>query len=96
MEVSRKLLWNVYAGVIGAVTAIVVNKALKGAWRFTTGGEPPEPNDPHTPTRQALAWTVASTAGVAVATVMVNRLAASSWERAVGEPVPVRKRPSPR
>lgn len=92
MVTSRKIMWNLYAGAIGAAAAIVVNKALKGAWRAATGDEPPAVDDPDASTRQLLAWAVASAAGMAVATVLVNRLAATSWERAIGEPAPRRAR----
>lgn len=88
MQMSRKVLWNVYATAVGALTAVVATKALEGVWRLTTGGEPPEPTDPNTPLRQAFAWAVASALGIGVATVMVNRVAAIQWEKAMGEPAP--------
>lgn len=92
MSVARKLLWNVYAGAVGAATVLVVNKAFKGVWEAVTGHEPPAVDDPGTSTREAVSWAVASAAGMAVATVLVNRLAAKSWERALGEPAPSRER----
>ncbi|MGB7964219.1 MAG: DUF4235 domain-containing protein [Propionicimonas sp.] len=88
MQMSRKVLWNVYATAVGALTVVIATKALEGAWRLTTGGQPPEPTDPNTPLRQAVAWTVASALGIGVTTVLVNRFAAIQWERAMGEPVP--------
>ncbi len=92
MGLPRKLMWNLYAGAIGALAAVVVNKALGAAWRATTGDEPPAVDDPDASTRRLLAWTVASATGMAVATVAVNRFAAASWERALGEPAPRRPR----
>ena len=92
MGLPRKLIWNLYAGAIGAAAAVVVNKALGAAWRAATGDEPPAVDDPDASTRRLLAWTLASAAGMAVATVAVNRFAASSWERALGEPAPRRGR----
>jgi hypothetical protein len=88
MQMSRKVLWNAYATAVAALTAVVATKALEGAWRLTTGGEPPEPTDPNTPLRQAVAWAVASALGIGVATMLVNRVAAIQWERAMGEPAP--------
>jgi hypothetical protein len=35
-------------------------------------------------------WAAASAAGVAIATIAVNRFAATSWERALGTPAPGR------
>lgn len=90
MDTSRKLLWNLYAGAIGAAAAMVVNKALNAAWRATTGNEPPALDDPDAKAGQAVMWAVASAAGVAIATIAVNRFAASSWERALGIPAPRR------
>ena len=89
MSLSRKLLWNLYVGATGAATALAVNKALKGVWRLTTGEEPPAPDDPAIPARKAVTWAVASAAGMAVATVVVTRFAARSWERALGVPAPI-------
>ncbi len=92
MDTSRKLLWNLYAGAIGAVAALLVNKALTGLWRATTGDEPPAADDPDAKAGQAVVWAAASAAGVAIASIAVNRFAASSWERALGTPAPTRAR----
>ena len=92
MNLSRKLLWKIYAGAVGAATALIVSKALAGAWRAATGDEPPAVADPNTPTREAVVWAVASTAGMAVAAVLMNRLAAHTWEQALGEPAPAHRR----
>ncbi len=92
MLTPRKLMWNLYAGAVGAAAAVAVNKALEGVWRAATGDEPPAIDDPQASTRRLLAWTVASAAGMAVATVVVNRFAARSWERVLGEPAPRRAR----
>ncbi|MGC3956181.1 MAG: DUF4235 domain-containing protein [Propionicimonas sp.] len=91
MDTSRKLLWNLYAGAIGAVAALAVNKALTAAWRATTGDEPPALDDPDASATQAVVWAAASATGVAIASILVNRFAASSWERALGAPAPIRR-----
>lgn len=88
MDSSRKLLWNLYAGAVGAIAAVAVKKALTAAWRATTGNEPPALDDPDASAAQAVLWTVASAAGVAIATIAVNRFTARSWERAIGAPAP--------
>ena len=46
MNVSQKLLWNIYAGAVGALSAVVAQKAVRGAWKVATGDEPPDPNAP--------------------------------------------------
>lgn len=89
---GRKLLWNLYAGAIGAAVAVVVNKLLTRAWRATTGSEPPTLDDPDASAPQAVIWATASAAGIAIATIAVNRFAASSWERVLGSPAPGRDR----
>lgn len=88
---GQKLLWNLYAGVIGAAVAMVVNKLLNRAWQASTGAEPPALDDPDASATQAVIWATASAAGVAIATIAVNRFAASSWERVVGSPAPIRR-----
>ena len=52
MNVSQKLLWNIYAGAVGALSAVVAQKAVRGAWKVATGDEPPDPNDPATPAQR--------------------------------------------
>lgn len=92
MDISRKILWSLYAGAIGAAAAVVANKALSRAWLLTTGDEPPALDDPDRPTREAVAWAVASATGMAVATVLASRFAARSWEHALGAPAPSRRK----
>ena len=60
MDISRKLVWNLYAGGIAALTAVVTKKGLDAGWKSVTGHEPPEVNDPATPPAEALAWARAS------------------------------------
>lgn len=91
MAVSRTLMWKLYAGLVGAATALAVTKALDGAWKLVTGSTPPDPADPLTPTRQAVTWAAATAVGAAVASVLSSRVAAASWERALGEPAPRRR-----
>jgi hypothetical protein len=88
MGPSQKLVWNLYAGVVGALTTIVAQKAVRGAWKFATGQEPPEPNDPETPLTEALIWALASGIGIGVTQLLVNRLAAQRWQAAMGTPAP--------
>jgi hypothetical protein len=60
--------------VVGAATAFVVRKALNIAWTKVTGHEPPgKADDPDVNLGEALAWTVAVGAGVAVARVLAMR-----------------------
>ena len=90
VDISRRLLWNVYAGGIAALTAIGTKKALDGVWKVVTGDEPPDVNDPATPPREALAWAAAMALGLSLSGVFVNRLASHRWEKFTGEPSPAR------
>lgn|GEM_PF-278684 len=90
MTVSQRLLWNIYAGAVGALTAVVAQKAVRGAWKVATGDEPPDPNDPATPLSEAVIWALAGGIGIGIAQLLTNRFAAAHWERAMGSPAPTR------
>ena len=63
MDISQKVVWNLYSTVVAVGAAAVTKKAVESAWEFVTGEEPPEPNDPDVPTGQAIAWVVAVAVG---------------------------------
>lgn len=88
MDTSKKLLWNLYAGGIGAITTIVAAKAVNAVWQAATGDAPPEPGDPDVPLRRALTWAIASGIGIGLAQLVVNRVAADQWTKAMGTPAP--------
>ncbi|MFT3861284.1 DUF4235 domain-containing protein [Micropruina sp.] len=90
MNMSQKLLWNIYAGAVGALTIVVTQKAVRGAWKVATGDEPPDPNDPATPLSEALIWALAGGIGIGISQLLVNRFAATRWEKAMGTPAPAR------
>ncbi len=92
MKISQRLVWNLYAGAIGAVSAMVAQKAVHGAWKLATGDEPPDPSDPSTPIGEALIWALAGGIGIGVAQLLTNRFAANRWEKAMGTPAPTRSR----
>ncbi len=91
MDMSQKIVWNGYSTLVGAVAAIGTKKALDGAWKFVTGEEPPEPNDPATPTTHAAIWVLAMALGVGLSQVLINRFVASRWEAFTGSTSPVRR-----
>lgn len=90
MDISQKLVWQAYSMAVGAVSALATTKAVDGAWKFVTGEEPPEPNDPATPTSKAAAWVMAVAVGVGLSQVLANRFAASRWESFTGNTSPIR------
>lgn len=88
MSTSQKLVWNLYAGVVGAVTTMVAVKAVNSLWELATGDTPPEPNDPQVPLRQALTWALASGVGIGLSQLMVNRFTAGQWAKVMGTAAP--------
>ena len=61
---------------------------VNGVWQAVTGDAPPDPNDPGVPLRRALTWAVASGIGIGLAQLLVNRIAADQWTKAMGTPAP--------
>jgi hypothetical protein len=88
VNTSQKLLWNIYAGLVGAATTVLAAKAVNAVWELATGDAPPEPNDPDVPLRRALTWAVASGVGIGLSQLLVNRFAAGQWTRVMGTPAP--------
>lgn len=88
MAMTEKLMWKVYAGLLGAVTTIVAQKVVTQVWVASTGDNPPDPNDPETPLRQALIWAAASGLGVGMAQLATNRFAANRWRKNFDHPSP--------
>ncbi len=88
MNTSQRLIWNIYAGIVGAITTVAAAKLVSKVWELTTGDEPPLPNDPEVPLRRAITWAVASGLGVGLAQLLMNRFAASQWTRIMGTRVP--------
>ncbi|AZZ39545.1 DUF4235 domain-containing protein [Acidipropionibacterium jensenii] len=71
---SDTLFWKIYAGLAGAVTTLVAQKAVSLLWRTVTGDdEPPVSEDLEVSTGKALSWMVASGIGVAASQLLVSR-----------------------
>ena len=79
MAVEEKVLWKIYAGVLGASTTFVAQKLITKAWETATGDVPPDPNDPETPLTQALIWALCSGLGVGMAQLTMNRYMQRRW-----------------
>jgi hypothetical protein len=88
VNTSQRLLWNIYAGVVGALTTVAAAKAVSKVWELSTGEAPPQPNDPQVPLRRAITWAVASGLGIGLAQLLMNRFAAHQWTRVMGTPAP--------
>ena len=88
MRLADKLLWKLYATVIGTVATFAAQKMIKIAWKTITGHEPPSPGDPDTPLREAVSWAVASAIGVGTTQIVTQRLAARRWSSQMGTEAP--------
>lgn len=85
---QKKLVWKLYAGVLGAVTTFASQKLVKMVWRAITGREPPSPADPRTPLREALSWAVASAIGFGVTQILTQRFTARHLSDEIGTDAP--------
>ncbi len=88
MDISKRLLWGLYAGGLSAMTTVVAAKLVNKAWAAVTGDVPPDPNDPEVPLRRALTWALASGVGIGLSQLLANRLAADHWAKSTGTPAP--------
>lgn len=89
MAVVAKLGWKVVAGVAGAIVASATRSAIDGAWRSVRGTPPPDdPTHRSVALTDAITWTIATTAGLAVARLVTDRVVARGWEVAFGTPAP--------
>jgi hypothetical protein len=88
MGPSQKLMWKIYAGVLGAVTTIAAQRLVTLGWKFATGNEPPRPTDPEIPVLEAVSWALASGVGVGVTQLLTQRMAARHWAKEIGTTVP--------
>lgn len=92
MAVTEKVLWQIYAGALGAVSTIAARKLITKAWEVATGDEPPDPNDPETPLVQAIIWALASGVGVGMTQLAMNRYMQRHWRLNMGQKAPGKRR----
>ena len=76
MDISQKIVWNVYSTGVTLIGGIVTKQLVDGAWTFVTGEEPPDPNDPSTPAEAALVRVLVIALGMGLTQVLINRFAA--------------------
>jgi hypothetical protein len=83
---GAKVGWKVVGITSGLLAARTSKKVLDKTWQKTQGEEPPRnPAAPGTTWPTALAWAVASGAGVAVARLVAMRGAAQAWKKTTGK-----------
>lgn len=87
--------WKVMSKVTDKASGTAANKMIDASWRAATGRKPPKtPDSPQISVRESVAWTVLSTAGVAVVKSLATRGAASYFERSTGALPPALRVPS--
>ena len=88
---TARVEWKVVSTGSGLLAGLVVRRVLDRAWaRFGPSEHPPplNPADRRIGWGEAVAWSVAVGAGVGVARMVGDRLAAKGWEMATGGPPP--------
>ncbi|MDR0488859.1 MAG: DUF4235 domain-containing protein [Propionibacteriaceae bacterium] len=70
---DKVILEKVYAALLSALVTFATGFALKKVWTLLTGSEPPDPEDPEVPVREAVTWFLASGVGVGVAQLLFHR-----------------------
>ncbi|WP_232548036.1 DUF4235 domain-containing protein [Propioniciclava soli] len=92
MDLSQKIVWNLYSTGVAAIAGIVTKQLVDRAWMFVTGDDdPPEPNDPETPVGAAVARVVVVALGMGLSQVLINRVAAKGWSSFTGQASPARQ-----
>lgn len=85
----EKMTWKLAAAGAGIGTGLVVRQLLVMLWKAARHEDPPaNPAAPETTWGQALAWSMAMAAGMAVGKLVGVRGAAAGWRRATGTPPP--------
>lgn len=82
----EKITWKVAAAGAGIVAGLAVRALLTAGWKAARRQEPPtNPAAPGTGWGEALAWTVATAAGMGAAKLVAVRGAAVGWRKATGQ-----------
>ena len=78
-------VWTAFATVSALVAATVARKAIDKGWQVSTKRKPPaNPADPDVALWEAVAWSAATGAAVALARMFAQRRAASYYVRSAG------------
>ena len=81
----EKLAWKAGTAAAAIVSGLLVRKVIEFIWKKAGRGDAPDnPASPNTSWTDAIIWTFATAAGMAVARVVAERGAAAGWEKATG------------
>jgi len=70
---DKVIIEKIYTTLMSAALTFLLGFAIKKVWIQVTGAEPPDPEDPEVPARQAITWFIASGIGVGLAQLIVSR-----------------------
>ncbi|MEI7057126.1 DUF4235 domain-containing protein [Nocardioides sp. CCNWLW239] len=78
-------IWAMMALVSGVAAAKVASKVLSTGWTASTGRKPPaNPADPDVSLAEAVMWSAATGAAIAITRMFVQRRAANYYLKSVG------------
>jgi hypothetical protein len=87
--------YKVISGVAVGFAAKAATKGLHTGWAAATGKEAPKSlTSPETSGKEAVAWTVLTTGGIAAAKLLAERAAVRYYQNSTGE-LPASLRPAP-
>ena len=70
------LAGRIGTALLSAAVTMAAGLAIRKAWTWTTGEEPPDPEDPGVPVRRAITWFIASGLGVGLSQLLFSRTVA--------------------
>lgn len=80
--VGAKIGWKLVLTAFTLVVGLVVNKAVRTAWKLGSGGKPPKSGEGGY--AEVVSWAVASGAAAAAAKLFAERRAAEYWLKSTG------------
>jgi hypothetical protein len=82
----EKIAWKLAVVGSALIAGLGTQKAVVALWKKTVHSDPPEnPANPSTGWGEALGFTVATAAAMAVSKTVAARAAAAGWEKATGQ-----------
>lgn len=84
MGLANKTVWKLYSTVFSLIVAAVTARLLSRGWKLATGEEPPDAQDPDTPTSKAVTWAIASAVGVVTSQLLTKRFTERRWTEQTG------------
>ncbi len=70
---DKAIIEKIYTAIATALISFAAGFALKKIWAKATGSEPPDPEDPDVPTKQAVGWFLVSGVGLGAIQLLISR-----------------------